>query len=323
MKTNNIEFQLNLLKEYGITDLNYIIENDKLVINGNLSLNSLTSCHTDFLKNTTINGGLYLNSLTSYHKDFLKYTTINGGLSLDSLTSCHKDFLKYSIINGALDLSSLISCDKDFLKNTIINGYLSLSSLTSCHKDFLKYTVINGSFYLDSLTETDKCLLRSNVKRLQIGYNKELSYCYFDDILRKVFNVKQIKINDEEYTIYVTPFDLILQKDSFTVHCKSIKQGLSDLLYKIASDKLKNEPITPDTIFTIEKYRMITGACIKGIEDFMTHNNLEYNKIYDENDKSKYTIVEVNPMLITDLLPILELNHNTFGLDKIKKLINF
>jgi hypothetical protein len=68
---------------------------------------------------------------------------------------------------------------------------------------------------------------------------------------------------------------------------------------------------------------MITGACNKGIEDFMIQNNIEYIKIYDEHDTSKYNIVEKNPMLITDLLPILEKNPNTFGLDIIKELINF
>ena len=109
--------QIKLLEKYGIT--NYIIENNKLIINGSLDLRSLTSVDKDFLKETTINGSLDLQSLTSVDKDFLKETTINGYLYLHSLTSVDKDFLKETTINGSLDLRSLTSVDKNMVQANV------------------------------------------------------------------------------------------------------------------------------------------------------------------------------------------------------------
>jgi len=65
-----MEKQIELLKKYGVT--NYTIAEDKIIINGDLYLSSLTSADKDFLKGTTIGGDLYLSSLTSADKDFLK-----------------------------------------------------------------------------------------------------------------------------------------------------------------------------------------------------------------------------------------------------------
>jgi len=98
MKKNNIEFQLSLLKEYGVVNLKYTIEKNKLVIDQGLYLN-VTKVHKDFLKHVRINGCLFLTALISYHKDFLKYTTISAWLFLNSSASCHKDFLKNPMLN--------------------------------------------------------------------------------------------------------------------------------------------------------------------------------------------------------------------------------
>ena len=65
-KKINMENQIKLLKKYNIK--NYTIENDKITINYNLDLSSLTIVDKDFLKGTTIIGDLYLNKLTSIDK---------------------------------------------------------------------------------------------------------------------------------------------------------------------------------------------------------------------------------------------------------------
>ena len=228
-------------------------------------LSSLTSVDKNFLKGTIINGYLDLRSLTSVDKDFLKGTTINGTLDLDSLTNVDKNFLKGTIINGYLDLRSLTSIDKDFLKDTTINGYLNLSSLTSVDKDFLKDTSINGDLYLNSLKKVDIYLLKRNVRKLQTGYNLEKKYCFFDGILSKVLSVRKVN----EYTIFKTPFEFIAKKDDYTAHGKTIKKAIEDCEFKIISEKLKNEPINEDTLFTVKYYRLITGACDLGVRSFM------------------------------------------------------
>ena len=81
----NQENQIKLLKKYNID--NYVVDDDKITINGSLDLSSLTSVDKEFLKDTTtINGNLYLSLLTSVDKEFLKDTTINGHLYLVKVT---------------------------------------------------------------------------------------------------------------------------------------------------------------------------------------------------------------------------------------------
>jgi hypothetical protein len=279
-----------------------------VVINGYLDLDSLTSIEDkDFLNNTVINGNLYLRSLTSIpHSHFLSNTVINGSLYLDSLTKVpDKDFLNNTVINGSLVLSSLtIIEDKDFLSNTVINGNLYLRSLTSIpDKHFLSNTVINGSIFLSSLNNNeDKQLLNSNVKKLKVGYNEEKKYCYFDNILSKVITVSEKK----GYVIYTTPSGYIVQKGNFTAHGKTIKKSIEDLEFKIISEKLKKEPINADTVFTVQYYRTLTGACEQGCRQWLSTNNMN----------------DTDSILAKDLLTILE-KTNAYGLDKFKKLITF
>jgi len=273
----SLKNKIELLKKYNVTI--YTIEDEKITINGSLDLGSLTSCDKDFLKGTTINGSLYLGSLTSCDKDFLKGTTINGYLDLGSLTSCDKDFLKGTTINGSLDLGSLTSCDKDFLKGTTINGYL----------------------YLRSLTSSQSSVLRNNIKQLEKGYNSEGGYCYFDGILTKVISLKETK----NYNIYTTPIGFIAEKGNFTAHGISVKKAVQDLEFKIISEKLKNEPINPDTIITDQYYRLITGACEIGVKQWREQNSITVEKITAK-----------------ELLPILE-KSNAYGLERFKKLINW
>ena len=192
-------------------------------------------------------------------------------------------------INGSLDLGSMQYADKDFLANTTINGYLHLGSLQSA----------------------DKELIRKNVKELQVGYNEKLSYCFFDGILSKVSSVRKIK----GYTIYQTSFEFIAQKGDYTAHGRTIKKTISDLEFKIVSEKLKNEPIKQDTMFTVKYYRLLTGACDEGVQSWMRNNNIPFKIVEGET-------VEESPIKANDLLPMLE-ESNAYGIEKIKSLITF
>ena len=214
-------------------------------------------------------------------------------------------------INGSLYLHSLTSADKDFLKGTTINGYLDLNSLTSADKDFLKGTTINGYLDLNSLTSADKDLLCKNVKQLQKGYNEQGGYCYFDGILTKVLAYSKKK----GYGVYTTPIGYIAQKGEYTAHGQTLKQAIVDLEFKIVSEKLKNEPIKEDTLFTVKYYRLLTGACDSGCRQFMQQNNIEYDVVGNET-------VERKAITAKELLPILE-KSKPYGYDKFKQLITF
>ena len=116
------------------------------------------------------------------------------------------------------------------------------------------------------------------------------------------------KINKEEF--------FVAEKEGYTAHGNSVKSAISDLKFKIVSEKLKNQPINHDTDFTIEKYRMITGACDAGCRSFMKHNDIPFRV-----NEDGYT-EELKPIKAKDLLPILE-RCNAYGFEKIKGLITF
>ena len=214
-------------------------------------------------------------------------------------------------INGSLDLRSLSSCDKDFLKGTTINGLLYLRSLSSCDKDFLKGTTINGDLDLHSLSSCDKDFLKKNVKQLRKGYNEKNGYCFFDGILSKVLKVSIKK----EYTIYTTPFNFVVQKSDYTAHGTTVKKAIQDVEFKIVAEKLKNDPILEDTLFTVKYYRMLTGACDAGCRSWMQNHDIPFTVVDGET-------VEKEPIKAKDLLPILE-KSEAYGVDKFKSLIKF
>ncbi len=88
-------------------------------------------------------------------------------------------------------------------------------------------------------------------------------------------------------------------------HGKSLKEANEDLQFKIISEKLKNEPITADTIITDKYYRLITGACEFGVKEWRERHGITQEEITAK-----------------ELLPLLE-KSNAYGFEKFKSLINF
>jgi hypothetical protein len=106
------------------------------------------------------------------------------------------------------------------------------------------------------------------------------------------------KVNREEYFF-------LAKKDSFYAHGKTIDKAIDDLKFKIISEKIKKEPINKDTVITRQYYRVITGACELGVDEWMKRNNITKEEITAE-----------------ELLPILE-KTNAYGFDRFKKLVAF
>ena len=107
----------------------------------------------------------------------------------------------------------------------------------------------------------------------------------------------------------------LVEKEGFSSHGTTLKKAIGDLLFKIVSEKLKNEPINEDTEITVKHYRLITGACDFGCRDFMERNGIPY-EVVDDNT------VEKKPILAKELLPMLE-KLDSYGLQRFKELATF
>ena len=262
-----------------------------------LKKHSLTE--NQFLGLEQIRGSLDLSSLTSIPEGF--NPTVGGYLDLRSLTSIPEGF--NPTVGGYLDLSSLTSIPEGF--NPTVGGSLDLSSLTSIPKGF--NPTVGGSLDLSSKSininaVVDEVKINTNFFWLKDGKEYAIIDSIFCQIITKktkedlnIFICKKIG-KDETF--------IIVNKGSFYSHGNNLHDAVSDLEFKIASEKLKNEPINEDTIITVKHYRLITGACEFGVNEWMNSNKIS------EGITAK------------KLLPILE-KTNAYGLERFKKLINF
>jgi hypothetical protein len=105
----------------------------------------------------------------------------------------------------------------------------------------------------------------------------------------------------------------IVEKDGIYAHANEWTKAFEELEFKIASEKLKHDPIYEDTLITIQHYRAITGACDLGCRDFMDKNNIAYTF---DNGRT----IEKAPIRAIDLLSLLK-KSNAYGVDKFASLI--
>jgi len=206
-------------------------------------------------------------------------------------------------VNDDVNLDGLTSLPSNVIFNN--QGYVYLDSSTSLSSD----NVFNnqGSIYLNSLTSLPIDIIFNNQGFIYLPRVTSIpdDIKVFDDYGMKINNTKQTK----GYTIYDCNYlgnnnhCFVAEKDGFTAHGKTVKKAIEDVEYKIISEKLKNEPISLDTIVDVNHYRMITGACELGITNWLKENNLK---------KKKYKVSEI--------LPILEKTH-AYGVERFKSLI--
>jgi len=97
----------------------------------------------------------------------------------------------------------------------------------------------------------------------------------------------------------------LVSKESFSAHGETVKKAISDLQFKLVAEKLKKEPITPDTIITDNYYRLITGACELGVKEWRNRHGITQEEITAK-----------------ELLPILE-KSNAYGLSRFKEMLKF
>jgi len=221
-------------------------------------------------------------------------------------------FLGKEKIGGYLDLRSLTSIPEGF--NPTVGGDLDLSSLTSIPEGF--NPTVGGSLYLKNSKKRIGCVIDETKLTVEINknffWNKNgREYAKIDGIFCEIISKKNTKINDSEALIISAKkvnkkeSFYIANKANFYAHGDDIKKAIEDLNFKEASAILKKEPIYEDTVITVNHYRIITGACQLGCDQWMKQNNISSDKI-----------------LAKDLLPLLE-KTNAYGFERFKKLIKF
>lgn len=185
---------------------------------------------------------------------------------------------------------------KQFTGEEKVGGDLDLGSVTSIPEGFknveswkaerVKKPI--GKIY----TPKNKLLVWQNGKYVKADG-------IFTEVVNKHGNVYKVKKVHSQKEFY-------LVTDGKThAHGETLKQAKEDFRFKLIAEKLKKDPIKPNTVITIQYYRIITGACQIGVKNWM-----EQNKIKKSEYKAK------------DLLPLLE-KTNAYGLDKFKSLITF
>ena len=146
---------------------------------------------------------------------------------------------------------------------------------------------VGGGLYLSGTQIQDEAKERRKVKKLKNGDYVEGKYLYVDGIFRHIKKKKTVG----GFTLYVGKIKgrNVVSDGVNYAHCDSLREGISDLLFKSAKDRgagqYKN--LSLDTELSVEEmvtmYRVITGACRQGSESFV--------KSLGEL-KEKYTIAE-------------------------------
>jgi hypothetical protein len=256
-------------------------------VGDSLDLRSVTTIPEGF--NPTVGGYLYLDSVTKLPKGF--NPNVGGYLDLRKVTTIPEGF--NPTVGGSLNLGSVTTIPEGF--NPTVGGDLYLRSVTTIPEGF--NPTVGGSLYINV----------QNAKYNKLG-NKILSWQngkyikadgIFTEVLSKKGNIYTVKkINDAKIFYLVT-------NGNYHAHGYTIAQAKEDLRLKKISEKLKKEPIKEDTIITIQYYRIVTGACQSGVDNWIKENNIT---------KTEYKAKE--------LLPLLE-KTNAYGLERFKSLIKF
>ena len=111
-------------------------------------------------------------------------------------------------------------------------------------------------------------------KRLQSGDYVEGKYLFADGILTLVKRAKKIG----EYTFYIGKFPgkNVVFDGKYYAHCETFSEGVRDIEFKRASDRGAEQyrSLTLDSELSkdeaIKMYRIITGACQRGTDSFVS-----------------------------------------------------
>ncbi len=193
---------------------------------------------------------------------------------------------------------------------------VSLPALTTCGNYCFHSNLALTTVSLPALTTCGNDCFRHNQALTTVRINKHKlnvmdvdGYCYVIATQRTTKGVavytgyNLVKMVDgaiEKNESYVA------EKEGFKAHGESLKQAINDLHFKIAAEKIKKDPIYPETIVSIMHYRTITGACEFGCKGWLERNGLK----------------DTTEMKASELVPLLK-KTGAWGSDKFMQLIQF
>ena len=266
----------------------------KLYYSGSLYLEGTQI--TSLPDNLTVGGYLYLEGtqITSLPENL----TVGGSLDLEGtqITSLPENLT----VGGSLDLEGTqITSLPD---NLTVGGslYLRGTQITSLPENL----TVGG--YLDlrgtQITEEQQQKVNREITNYLLKW-QDGKYIKVDGMFCEVIshrnNVYKVKNIGESNPYF------IVGEGRFFAHGETLKKANEDLQFKIISEKLKSEPILADTVIDIKYYRLLTGACEFGVNQW-----IKENKIKQTSFKA------------SELLPLLQ-KTNAYGLEKFKSLLTF
>ena len=144
---------------------------------------------------------------------------------------------------------------------------------------------------------------QKKVKKLKNGDYVEGRYIFCDNILMHVKRARKAG----NYTLYIGRIkgQNVVTDGTNYAHCATFREGIADILFKTAADRGANQykGLTLDSEIKTEDaivmYRVITGACKQGTQQFI-NNHTEI--------KEAYTVRE-----------IIELTAGQYGAEKFKQ----
>ena len=207
---------------------------------------------------------------------------INEG-NLDLSQSDVEELPENLTVGGGLDLRG--TQITSLPENLTVGGglYLSGTQITSLPENL----TVGGWLDLSGTQITNQNAKRRKVRVLRDGDYVANKYLFVDGILTQVKGIKTVG----QYTVYVGKIkgkNVVSDGVNFA-HCDKIRDGISDLLFKTASDRGADQyrNMSLDTELTVSEavtmYRIITGACRAGSENFVNSQR---------DLKEKYTIRE-------------------------------
>jgi predicted peroxiredoxin len=208
---------------------------------------------------------------------------------------------------GYLDLGSLTSIPDGF--NPTVGGDLDLGSLTSIPDGF-NPTVGGGLYWKNNSKRIGANVPQIKKPVINLSW-EDGKYRKVDGIFCEILTERESVIEGETFIISSSKkvnkevYFFIAMKGEYSAHADDLRKAISDLQFKIVAEKLKKEPINPDTEITINHYRLITGACEFGVKNWMEQNGIKVEKIK-----------------AIDLMPILK-KTNAYGFERFKSLVTF
>ena len=250
---------------------------DNLTVGGSLDLRGTKI--TQLPDNLTVGG--WLNLRGTQITQLPDNLTVGGSLYLSGtqITQLPDNLT----VGGWLDLSG--TQITQLPDNLTVGGWLDLSGtqITQLPDNL----TVGGWLDLSGTQIKYKSEERKKVKKLHDGDYAAGRYLYADGILTHVKKKKQAG----KYTLYIGKIKgrNVVSDGEHYAHCDSLRDGIADLLFKQAEDRGAEQykDLTLDSVVTIEEaatmYRIITGACRQGTENFIKSL---------KEPKEKYTIRE-------------------------------